>query len=153
MWCMYMYIVHKFTHVFCDACFVCINPHVFDCACMCILCMCMYIVHKWKHVYWNIQTYMFIGLSYIERPILGDNPEAHGHDNEKHTFFKWKACTFCEKHLLFSWKVCTFHEKHLHFSWKAPKSMLFIWEATKTADSTQIFHFDLVFIECRGKAN
>ena len=63
----------------------------------------------------------------IERPILGDNPKAHNHDNEKRTLFVKSMC--------FLWKACTFCEKYLCFSWKA----------TKTVDSTQIFHFDLVF--------
>ena len=42
-----------------------------------------------------------------------------------------KSSAFREKHVYFIWKVYAFHEKH--------------WKATKTADSTQISHFDLVF--------
>ena len=64
-----------------------------------------------------------IGLS-KERPILGDHPKAHKTLYEKH-------CAFHEKH-------CAFHEKHL-------KSEKQHWKATKTADSTQISHLDLVF--------
>ena len=47
--------------------------------------------------------------------------------------FSWEA-------LCFSWSW-TFHWKALCFSW----SCAFHWKATKTADSTQISHYDLVF--------
>ena len=67
-----------------------------------------------------------IGLSYTEWPILCDNPKVHNHDNKKRTLFVKSL-------------------KNVRFSWKSPKNVLFIWEITKTADSTQIFHLDLVF--------
>ena len=35
-------------------------------------------------MYYNL---CLIGLSYMERPILGDKHEAHNHDNEKHLRF------------------------------------------------------------------
>ena len=63
------------------------------------------------------------GLSYIERPKLGDNPKADKPDNEKH--------------MLFVKSTCTFHEKHL--------------KSNKAADSTQISHFDLVFQRVQGE--
>ena len=47
------------------------------------------------------------GLSYIERPILGDNPKGHNYDNEKCALFMKSTCAFCEKHL----KMCISHEK------------------------------------------
>ena len=71
--------------------------------------------------YWALQS--FIGLS-KERPILGDHPKPHK------TLYE-KCCAFLEKH-------CTFREK-------APEK----WKATKTADSTQISHLDLVFHRVR----
>ena len=39
----------------------------------------------------------FIGLSYIERPVLGDNPKAHKVDNEKRALFVKSTCAFREK--------------------------------------------------------
>ena len=55
-------------------------------------------------------------------------------------FFTEKCCTFHWKALHFS-SNCTFHWKALHFS----SNCAFYWKATKTADSTQISHYDLVF--------
>ena len=46
-----------------------------------------------------------------------------------------KSGTFCMKN-------CTFHEKYKKSTWKQLKRT---WKTTKTADSTQISHFDMVF--------
>ena len=46
-----------------------------------------------------------------------------------------KSGTFCMK-------SCTFHEKYMKSTWKQLKRT---WKTTKTADLTQISHFDLVF--------
>ena len=59
------------------------------------------------------QPFGIFGLSYIERPILGDHLKAHNfgfcafHEKrEKHCSFREKRCGFCEKH-------CGFREKRL----------------------------------------
>ena len=48
-----------------------------------------------------------------------------------HTYWPGFVCFHEKWHFLYE-KWCTFHEKHT-------------WKTTKTADSTQISHFDLVF--------
>ena len=62
---------------------------------------------------------------------------------------KWYMYTHIELVLLvfmksgtFCMKSCTFHEKYMKSTWKQLKRT---WKTTKTADSTQISHFDLVF--------
>ena len=85
----------------------------------------------------GVWLHCFVGLL-KERPILGDHPKAHKTLYEKCCAFHEKHCTFCEKHCAFHEKPCTFCKKHL-------KSEKQHWKATKTADSTQISHLDLVF--------
>ena len=64
----------------------------------------------------------------IERPIFSDNPKAH------FALFTRFSCTFI-------WKVALFMKS----TWKCAFHVKSAWKATKTADSTQISHFDLVF--------
>ena len=67
----------------------------------------------------DIWSFVYI----YERPILGDNPKPH-------KILLKSAVLFSTFHgvVLFTEKCCTFH-----------------WKATKTADSTRISHYDLVF--------
>ena len=45
----------------------------------------------------TLSTTLLIGLLHIERPILGDNPKAHNHDNEKRTLFVKSTCTWLDR--------------------------------------------------------
>ena len=56
--------------------------------------------------------FCMIGFSFIERPILGDNPKAHKTDNEKRVLFVKSTCALGEKCTLFmksAWKAYAFH--------------------------------------------